>query len=184
MVRLRPWFICVDLQRHISYEASGLHAYDKRIVSVVQPEFVPVVKRVSGAQHSLPIFQSSSTSDRKLGRDDKRASLPSSYSFEDEDGESYRLCPVSFSFISFSLLIFLFETANMAGNGSSNLEIQRFLFSVPNICGTPVLPAFLLIAPLTPKELRGREGKDRELAPENIPRLNVKSVSVVKDTIM
>ena len=61
----------------------------KRIVSVGQPGFVPVVKRVSGAQHSLPIFQSSSTSDRKLGHDDKRTSLLS-YSFEDEDGESYR----------------------------------------------------------------------------------------------
>ena len=29
MVGLRPCFICVDLQRRITCEASGLHAYDK-----------------------------------------------------------------------------------------------------------------------------------------------------------
>jgi hypothetical protein len=49
-----------------------------------------------------------------------------------------------------------------------------FLFSVPNIFGTPVLPPFVLIAPLTSKKPRGQERKDREREPENALRLKLK----------
>ena len=47
--------------------------------------------------------------------------------------------------------------------------------------GTPLLPAFLLIAPLTPKKPRGQERKDRE-RPE--VEVDVESVGVVNETIM
>jgi hypothetical protein len=48
-----------------------------------------------------------------------------------------------------------------------------FLFSVPNIFGTPALPTFVLIAPLTAEKPRNQERKDREREPENTLRLKL-----------
>ena len=88
-------------------------------------------------------------------------------------------------FIPFSRLIFLFDTGNMTGNGFSQSGTSKVSINVPNIFGTPVLPAFLLIA-THPNETKGsgEEGQGTRAGERPEVEVDVESVGVVNETIM